>query len=232
MPNPHIRETAGHVVTKTNERRGKGEDMTPVGAIHELPRQQDRGDDMDENSKNHLKRKDIRLKYYDYSMVGLYFITVCTLHKANLFGNIDNGKMIINEYGEILDQYWNEIPQHYPGVELLEYVIMPNHFHGILLFTKYIGNNNEVPVGAIHELPLQRNERRRMGLPRIIGRFKMQSAKKINILRNTPGQSVWQRTYEHIIRNEKEYLKTAEYIINNPLKWMEDKYACSARIGY
>jgi len=172
-------------------------------------------------NRKYPKRKNIRLKHYDYSQSGLYFITICTQNKLNLFGEVKNYKMILNNYGKIVETYWNEIPKYYPDVELLEYVIMPNHIHGILWFTKYIGNN---PVGAIHELPLHIN-RRKMALPKIIGRFKMQSAKQINILRNTSGYSVWQRNYyEHVIRNEQSYLKIAEYIINNPLKWKDDEY--------
>ncbi len=86
-------------------------------------------------------------------------------------------------------------------------------------------------VGAIHELPLQkesafeqRNQRRKMLLPKIIGRFKMNSAKHINLIRNTPGCQVWQRNYyEHIIRNEDEMHRIREYIIYNPAKWAEDE---------
>jgi REP element-mobilizing transposase RayT len=184
---------------------------------------------------NFFNRHTIRLQNYDYSREGLYFITICTYNRMELFGKIENGEMILNNYGRIVDKYWNKIPKHYPDVELLEYVIMPNHFHGILWFTKYIGNNNDYDniVGAIHELPLQRlplqlqhrKNRRKMALPKIIGRFKMQSAKEINLLQKTSGQPVWQRNYfEHIIRNENFYIKIAEYIINNPLKWEEDKY--------
>ena len=164
--------------------------------------------------------------------------------------------MILNDYGEIVEKHLQKIPKYYPDIKLLEYVIMPNHIHGILWFTKYIGDPNPVGaihespnespndknpeivgaihVGAIHELPLRnnqktqfkhRNHRRNMALSKIIGRFKMQSAKQINILRNMTGHPVWQRNYyEHIIRDEESYLKIAEYIINNPSKWKEDKY--------
>ncbi|MCD6399065.1 MAG: transposase, partial [Candidatus Aenigmarchaeota archaeon] len=86
--------------------------------------------------------------------------------------------------------------------------------------------------GAIHELPLQL-KRRKMALPRIIGRFKMQSAKQINAIRNTPGVPVWQRNYyEHIIRDENDYLTIATYIENNPIKWELDKYYGSKKEEY
>jgi REP element-mobilizing transposase RayT len=96
---------------------------------------------------------------------------------------------------------------------------MPNHIHGIIFI-----------VGAIHELPLQQNEfpqliqRRKMLLPKIIGRFKMNAAKQINQIRQTPGIPVWQcNYYEHIIRNDNELNKIREYIINNPLTWQTDE---------
>ncbi|MCX7984388.1 MAG: hypothetical protein N3A63_05755, partial [Bacteroidetes bacterium] len=105
-----------------------------------------------------------------------------------------------------------------PNVTLDEFVIMPNHIHGVIII-----NENDI-VGAIHELPLQDiKQRRLMTLPKIIGRFKMNVGKHINQLRNTPGIPVWQRNYyEHIIRNEKELNTIREYIINNPLQWEID----------
>jgi len=109
------------------------------------------------------RRRSLRLKNYNYSQSGLYFITVCTQDRIELFGEIKNGKMILNDYGRIIQIHWQEIPKHYPDIKLLEYVIMPNHIHGILWFTKYIGDPNPLSpndknfqnVGAIHELPLQ-----------------------------------------------------------------------------
>jgi len=191
------------------------------------------------------RRRSIRLKNYDYSQSGLYFITICTHNKVKLFGEIKNSNMLLNEYGKIVKRYWNEITKYYPDIKLLEYIIMPNHIHGILWFTKYITDNQIVgatkpPVrySTDHELPLynesnsqnelfrqDRRNRRKMVLPKIIGRFKMQSAKQINMLRGTSGLPVWQRNYyEHIIRNADSYLKIAEYIVNNPRTWEKDKY--------
>ncbi len=180
-------------------------------------------------------RRSIRLKNYDYSDSGLYFVTMCTYNHVILFGEIKNNNMILNSFGNIVKKYWLKVPERFNNIELMEYVIMPNHIHGIINIT----------VGAIHELPLQdkfpeqhrspeKNEllhqdyikyRRKMLLPKMIGWFKMQSAKYINILRKTPGTHVWQRNYyEHIIRSEKSYLKIAEYILNNPARWNEDEY--------
>jgi len=170
-------------------------------------------------------RRSIRLKGYDYSQAGAYYVTMCTQNRECLFGEIVNGKMRLNEYGQIVQQCWMEIPQHYQNVQLDEYVVMPNHVHGIII----INESDISTVGAIHELPLRhelphsREQRRNMLLPKIIGRFKMNVAKPINRIRQTPGISVWQRNYyEHIIRNENELNRIRHYIINNPLHWKTD----------
>jgi len=161
-------------------------------------------------------RKSIRLKNYYYSQSGAYFITICTLQRECLFGDIFEGKMKLSPGGEIAIRYWLEIPKRFDNVRLDESVIMPNHIHGIILIFN---------VGAIHELPLQNNLviRRKMLIPKILGYYKMNSAKQINILSGTPGIPFWQRNYyEHIIRNENELNKIREYIINNPSKWELD----------
>ncbi len=189
--------------------------------------------------KNKYHRRSIRLKHYDYSQPGAYFITICTHHHKCIFGEIFDGKIRLNEYGKTVERCWTAIPENFPGTELDRYVIMPNHIHGIIVINDTIDKNHhpnpppnnvranhELPnnVGAIHELPLQ-SERRQMTIPKIIGRFKMNSAKEVNQIRKTMGFPLWQRNYyEHIIRNEREMYKIREYIINNPLKWEFDEY--------
>lgn len=183
------------------------------------------------NPEKHHRRS-IRLKDYDYSSEGCYFITLCTQKREFLFGDIEDGKMILNEYGKIVDLIWNKLPERYP-IEIDGYVVMPNHFHGIV----NIKNREEVSknkVGAIHvstllKLP-QRSaaeikNRRIMILPKVIGYFKMNSAKQINKLRNASVISIWQRNYfERVIRDEKELNRIRLYIQNNPGQWQDDKY--------
>ena len=186
-------------------------------------------------------RRSIRLQGYDYSQNGAYFITLCTHNRECLFGQIQNGQMILNEYGKMVEQCWNNLSNHYDNIELDAYVIMPNHFHGIILITDNVDNVDN--VRAIRELPRQRQDelprqqqkqrqqqRRKMLLPKIVGRFKTNSAKQINQMRNTPGISVWQRNYyEHIIRDEKSLENIRNYIINNPAKWQDDDYNLTNR---
>ena len=163
-----------------------------------------------------LRRKSIRLKNYNYSKIGTYYITICTNKKECIFGNISNGKMITNENGNIVGTFWKNLPKKYKNCKLDKFIIMPNHLHGLII----IESDN---VGAIHELPLQKTQRRSMLLPKIIGYFKMNTAKKINQIRQSPGERVWQRNYfERIIRNNKELNKIKYYISKNPIKWEHD----------
>ncbi|MGR3310202.1 MAG: transposase [Candidatus Brocadiales bacterium] len=162
-------------------------------------------------------RKSIRLKEYDYSQPGAYFVTICTQDRKCLFGNIVNDKTVLSQMGKIASEFWNNLHEYYGNIALDQFIVMPNHVHGIIMI-------NDNTVGAIHELPLQRNERRRMLIPKVIGFFKMNTAKQINIIRNTSGIQVWQRNYyEHIIRNEDKLNRIRKYIINNPLQWQFDK---------
>jgi len=171
-------------------------------------------------------RRSIRLKGYDYSQAGLYFITICTHNRENLFGEIvgANGicpEMVLNVYGEIVKNEWIKTTKIRSEIELYEFVVMPNHFHGIVEIRR--GDRSakgDQPVAlTIKSGPQQKS------IGSLIAGYKSVVTKQINILRNIPGVSVWQRNYyEHVIRDEKSYLKIAEYIINNPLHWLEDDY--------
>ena len=164
------------------------------------------------------RRKIIRLQEYDYSSPCDYFVTICVHMRVYLLGEVIKEKMQLSHNGEIVQQYLEEIPNHFENVELDKFIIMPNHIHGIITLTE--------PVGAIHESPLQmtQHQRRTMTLSKIIGRFKMRTAKEINLINETSGRPVWQRNYyEHIIRDEKDLENIRDYIIYNPLKWESDK---------
>ncbi len=179
-------------------------------------------------SINNHDRKSIRLQGYNYSHPGLYFITACTYQKLFLFGEVNNGKMILNTSGKVVHDYWNKIELRFPNTKTHQFITMPNHIHGIIEIT-----NEEPFVGAIHESPLRnhidpahyRNYRRKMLVPKIIGWFKMNVAKQINIINQTPGMKVWQRNYyDHIVRNEESFYRIQEYIINNPRNWNKDRF--------
>ncbi|MCR4319264.1 MAG: hypothetical protein NUV74_02880 [Candidatus Brocadiaceae bacterium] len=182
-------------------------------------------------------RKSLRLKEYDYSRLGAYFITICTYEKECIFGKVENERMSLNQFGKIVLEFWNNLPGRYANIESDSFVIMPNHIHGIVKIVDTVGiipellhNNKTKNVGAIHELPLQtantnqKTKRRRMLIPKVVGYFKMNSSKQINTIRNSTGIPVWQRNYyEHIIRNENKLNKIREYIHNNPIRWHLDR---------
>ena len=91
------------------------------------------------NTPHH--RDSIRLREYDYSRAGRYFITICAQNRKRLFGEIVDGQMVLNEYGKIVETEWNDLPNHYARVELDRHVVMPNHFHGIVVIAEYIADN-------------------------------------------------------------------------------------------
>ena len=181
-------------------------------------------------------RQSIRLKGYDYSQAGLYFVTLCLYGRACLFGHIENAEMILNDSGRTAQQCWLDIPNHYPNVVLHEYVIMPNHVHGIVQIVDDGGYGECRGVckgeckGEIFFAPTVDPTDEQMvirGTSRTIG--SMLRGFKIGVTKwmrqNTNVQNIWQRNYyEHIIRNEQSYQNIAEYIEGNPAKWKDDKF--------
>ena len=161
-------------------------------------------------------RRSIRLKEYDYSQPGAYFVTVCTWRRENLFGDVVDGEVRLNERGHIVKECWNEIPEHFPQVELDAFVVMPNHIHGIIVIK---GNDD---VGATHASPL----RRKSGPPprslgAMVGSFKSAAARRIHV--ESGETSIWQRSYyERVIRDEKEWDLIRRYIEANPQNWEHD----------
>jgi len=187
---------------------------------------------MNKNNPNIHHRRSIRLKDYDYSQKGLYFVTICTQNKKCLFGKIIDNKMILNIAGEMVNKIWLEIPKIFPNTKLHEYIIMPNHFHTII---EIVGADSisahNVKGAEIDSAPtVLVGVGGDVSLPKIIQTFKryttIEYIKMVNQNILPPFEKrIWQRNYyEHIIRSEKSFEKISEYIINNPLKWELDKY--------
>jgi REP element-mobilizing transposase RayT len=194
-------------------------------------------------AKHH--RRSIRLKEYDYSSQGYYFITLCIHDRwIRMFGDVDNGKMVLTECGIIANEWIEKLSGRFTDAMVDSYVIMPNHIHLILRIVVELSAVAPV-VGAIHELPLRRGDidiqhhelprqretdnetyrknRRVMTIPKIIGYYRMNTAKQINVIRQTSGIPVWQRNYwEHIIRDKNELFRIRQYIKNNPANWERD----------
>ena len=170
-------------------------------------------------AKHH--RRSIRLPGYDYTRSGYYFVTICCYQRQCLFGDIVNGAMQLNQFGEIVQKEWLRSSIIRQEIELNEFVVMPNHFHGIVIIN---------PVGAFDRTPLPQSNKpiipsmKPKSLSSLMAGFKSSVTKQINLIRNTARAKVWQRNYyEHIIRNEKALNNIQQYIINNPLSWQKDQ---------
>ena len=176
-------------------------------------------------------RRSIRLQNYDYSSEGAYFVTICARNRENIFtsfeGNVGAGlapaqdqKIIpkLTNIGKIINKHWNSIPKEYENAEIDEFMIMPNHIHGIIIITseKTVSRKKRAPARSAPTLC------------DIIGAFKSKCANEYLKAIYSNGINdiarIWQRNYhEHIIRNEKELYKIRKYIQDNPLNWAEDK---------
>ena len=156
------------------------------------------------------QRKLLRLKKFDYSTPGYYFVTICTKRRIPFFGEIINRNIILNEIGNIVKQQWLWLEKNFKYVKLDEWIIMPNHLHGIVIINNYVGN------GRDRSLPTKIKP-----LPELIGAFKTTSSKLIRQLGLNSFQ--WQKSYyDHIIRNENSLQKIRQYIRYNHLKWKTD----------
>ena len=200
---------------------------------------------MNNYNPNIHHRKSIRLKGYDYSQAGLYFITICVKDRDCFFGEIKNGKMLLNNFGKIANECWLEIPKHFPNTVLHEHIVMPNHVHGIIELIKigsptivsvpFVGVENFQPLQSPNEsisYESRQNDFQKI-IPHSIGSiirgYKIGVTKwfRNNMVRvqNFEPKPIWQRNYyEHIIRDEKSYQHISDYIINNPKNWKEDNF--------
>jgi putative transposase len=167
-------------------------------------------------------RRSIRLKNYDYSQGGAYYITIVTYRRASLFGRIVSEEMQLSDCGKIADECWRAIPEHFPNFEVDAYVIMPNHIHGILV-THEIGLATWSPsAGARHASPLRPHGVEPGSVGAIVGSFKSAVTKRIG--REIKSTSIWQRNYyEHVIRDERDLKRIQDYIQSNPANWEGDK---------
>ncbi len=161
--------------------------------------------------------KSTRLKEWDYSSLGYYFITICAKNHECVFGEILEGEMILSKIGEIVAEEWQKIEQIRPNIKLDEWIIMPNHLHGIIIIRDETKNDTSVETTRRVVSTLKPNS-----LGSIIGQFKSVSTKRIHAMGYN--KFAWQpRFYDHIIRNEKSLEKIREYIHFNPLKWDIDE---------
>lgn len=174
-------------------------------------------------------RRSIRLKGYDYAQAGLYFITICCQNRIHRFGEVVDGKMVCNAFGRIAHDEWLKTPEIRPSVELGEFIIMPNHMHGIIRLLDR--GEFHSPDNTTNELHVNDNKGEFNSPPQspsqtvgaIVRGYKSAVTKQLRLLGFD--DKLWQRNYyEHIIRDERSYQNISEYIINNPAKWARDKF--------
>lgn len=174
------------------------------------------------NPKIH-NRRSIRLKDYDYSQPGAYFLTICTQNKLSLFGHIIDSEMRLNDAGRMVARWWGKLNCKFPNIQTDTFIIMPNHIHGIIII-------RSEPVGA-DLCVCPNNKGAHMGAPlqKIVQWFKtMTTNEYIAHVKNDswapfPGR-LWQRNYyEHIIRNQESLNRIRQYITENPARWAVDR---------
>jgi len=210
-------------------------------------------------NSNFYNRRSIRLKDYDYSQSGIYFITICCHDYKCLFGEIVKSpqnelgvyevNMVLNEFGQIAYNEWMKTSEKRQNIELGEFIVMPNHIHGIIIINseRSVSNTNEndeknlnestlINVENVESLIVSNNDNfankvvcnkllqsPSNNLGAIIRGYKATVTRQINDLENLG--TIWQRNYyEHIIRSEKAYEKISDYIINNPYHWAQDRF--------
>lgn len=194
-------------------------------------------------------RKSIRLKDFDYSNIGGYFITICSQNMRCLFGEVENGEMKPNLFGKMVEMEWKNLETRFPQIELDVWTAMPNHFHGIVMILRrpeMVTANNPSPIRAMTSIARTSEPRVRLllagedklhpygteegSLGRIMQAFK--SITTVTFLktlkesgRRSESGKLWHRNYyEHVIRNESDLAMIREYIQNNPLRWELDRF--------
>ena len=167
------------------------------------------------------QRRSIRLSGYDYSSKGTYFITICTHRHVCIFGDIIDGQMKLNNIGRIIADEWLQTAAIRQEIQLDEWVVMPNHFHGIVCIRSRGGDRRVAPT----ERPVAKAVGpKSKSIGAIMAGFKSAVTRRVNEMRGTPGAKLWQRNYwEHIIRSEPELNGLREYIHNNPARWTLDR---------
>ena len=162
------------------------------------------------------RKQSPRLGGWNYRAPGRYFVTICSHEKHPIFGAIENDQMNLNDIGRIVRREWTNIPSFYQKVAIDEFIIMPNHLHGIIILKPPA---EAPPVRS----RLCRDRPSGAHLSRIIGNFKSYTSRHINSAFGEPGNSIWQKSYhDRIIRSDDELEKIRSYILHNPSNWSHD----------
>jgi putative transposase len=158
-------------------------------------------------------RRPTRRQDFDYSTAAIYFVTICTQNRRDLFGAIETARMQPNQFGRLVQEASFELPDHYARLTLDAFTLMPNHVHGVLALVDPVGAGLRPARAANHH-----------GLSEIVGVFKSFSSRRIAELDGSLRGKVWQRSfYDHIIRNAQDLKNVRRYIFPNPARWEFDQ---------
>ena len=201
--------------------------------------------------KNKYRIPSARKPDWDYRNAGAYFITICTHNRIHHFGNVKNGKMLLNGMGAMVQGFWYEIPKHFDHVQLGEFIAMPNHIHGIIILmdsgndisqktdftpsddmhsnrvqTRHSNNvqTRHCHVSTTHNDFYKKITPKSGSISTIIGSFKSVCTKYIRRDYSDSNFKWQERFHDHIIRDDNSFERISNYIINNPKKWMDDKF--------
>lgn len=194
--------------------------------------------------RNRYRIPSARAAWWDYANNGAYFVTICTDDRVHFFGRITNGIMNLSDIGMVAHKCWMDIPAHFPFVELGAFVVMPNHVHGIIIIdNRDIKNNTppyidvDTPKLGVSTQKTEQNDATNDGKKQTMAASKKWKSGTLGVIVNQYKRACtlqarkirtnfqWQSLYhDHIIRNDEEYLRISEYIVNNPAKWDEDRY--------
>ncbi len=178
-------------------------------------------------------RRSLCLKHYDYSQAGCYFVTICTQERLHLFGEIVDGEMVCGDAGRMVHTLWYEIIDDFHNVHLHEFVIMPNHIHGIIeiVGASLVGAINVDNSNSNIKMTSRASTRGAPTVGDVVGAFKSKTTNQyIKMVKNGTlppfNKRIWQRNYhEHVIRDDVDYERVAMYTVNNPLTWEDDIFA-------
>lgn len=176
------------------------------------------------------RRRSIRLKGYDYTSPGAYFVTICVHDRECVLGRVVDDEMELSEWGQIAAESWDWLGERYPYVTVDAWVVMPNHTHAVIVIHDDDGGGGGGGSGTGGSRTAPTGTARtgagggRKPLGRLVGMFKTVSTKRINLLRDAPDARFWQRNYwEHIIRDETTYQLIYRYVQHNPASWEDDQ---------
>jgi len=187
---------------------------------------------MSDKFLNKYRIPSARMQNWDYGSNALYFVTICTANREYYFGEIQP-QMELSEIGELANRFWNEIPNHFPFVKLGEFVVMPNHVHGIIIIDKPLNTQVETPKLGVSTTTTATNINRQRTInasekwnPETLGVIINQYKRMVTINAHKINANFkWQsRFHDHIIRDNAEHQRISGYITNNPANWKDDKF--------